>query len=110
MPGGIGCVAGAVDVDCDGGAGAGGAAGGNNLGLSGPVNGGNSCEQNSPFAPACATSNAGNGNGGAGAPGGVGGDSIGGPGGTGNDASGGPGGDGASSCETSGSCTIDNSG
>jgi hypothetical protein len=97
-----------VGSDCSGGTGAAGAAGGNNLGLSGPVDGGNSCEQNSPFAPACATNNAGNGNGAPAATGGAGGDSIGGDGGNGNDVFGGTGADGASACELSGSCVNQN--
>ena len=87
--GGIGCVAGAVDVECDGGAGAAGAPGGNNLGLSSSADGATSCLQGGTTSPACATTDGGNGNGGTGAPGGIGGDSIGGDGGAGNDASGG---------------------
>ncbi|MGA8403686.1 MAG: hypothetical protein WB664_02615, partial [Nitrososphaeraceae archaeon] len=83
--GGIGCVAGAVDVECDGGAGAGGAPGGNNLGLRRSTDGATSCLQGGKTSPACATSDGGNGNGGTGA-------------------------DGASACETTGSCVNDNSG
>jgi hypothetical protein len=90
-----------VGSDCSGGTGAAGAAGG-------PVDSGNSCEQNSPFAPACATSNAGNGNGAPAATGCAGGDSIGGDGGNGNDVFGGTGADGASACELSGSCVNQN--
>ena len=97
-----------MPVECDGGAGATGAAGGNNLGLSGSTDGASSCAQNSIFAPACATSDGGNGNGGTGAPGGVGGDSIGGDGGIGGDVFGGTGADGASACETTDSCVNDN--
>ena len=91
------CLAGAVDVECDGGAGAGGAASGNNLGLSGSTDGASSCAQNGPASPACATSDGGNGNGGAGAPGGIGGDVF-----------GGTGADGASACESTDSCFNDN--
>ena len=58
-----------TEVDCDGGAGAGGAIGGNNLGLSGS-NGATSCLQGGTTSPACATSD-GSGNGGTGAPGGM---------------------------------------
>lgn len=108
---GIGCVGTGPNLDtaeCDGGAGAGGAAGGSNLGLSGPVGGGNSCEQNSPFTPVCATSNSGNGNGGSGAPGGAGGYSIGGNGGNVNDVFGGTDANGASACETTASCIYQN--
>ena len=89
-----------MDVECDGGAGAGGAVGGNNLGLSRSADGASSCAQNGPTSPACATSDGGNGNGGTGAPGGIGGDSIGGDGGIGGDVFGGTGADGASACET----------
>ena len=46
--------------------GAAGAAGGNNLGLSGSTDGASSCAQNGPASPACATSDGGNGNGGTG--------------------------------------------
>ena len=59
-------LAGAVDVECDGGAGAADAAGGNNLGLSGSTDGASSCAQNGPASPACATSDGGSGNGGTG--------------------------------------------
>jgi hypothetical protein len=99
-----------VDVECDGGAGAGGAPGGNNLGLSSSADGATSCLQGGTTSPACATSDGGNGNGGTGAPGGIGGDSIGGDGGIGGDVFGGTGADGASACETTGSCVNDNSG
>jgi len=88
-----------VDVECDGGAGAGGAPGGNNLGLSNSADGATSCLQGGTTSPACATSDGGNGNGGTGAPGGIGGDVF-----------GGTRADGASACETTGSCVNDNSG
>ena len=99
---------GAVDVECDGGAGAAGAIGGNNLGLSQSADGASSCAQGGTTSPACATSDGGNGNGGTGAPGGIGGDSIGGDGGIGGDVFGGTGADGASACETTDSCFNDN--
>jgi hypothetical protein len=88
-----------VDVECDGGAGAGGAPGGNNLGLRGSTDGATSCLQGGTTSPACATSDGGNGNGDTGAPGGIGGDVF-----------GGTRADGASACETTGSCVNDNSG
>jgi hypothetical protein len=88
-----------VDVECDGGAGAGGAPGGNNLGLSSSADGATSCLQGGTTSPACATSDGGKDNGGRGAPGGI-----------GRDVFGDTGADGASACETTGSCVNDNSG
>jgi hypothetical protein len=88
-----------VDVECDGGAGAGGAPGGNNLGLSGSTDGATSCLQGGTTSPACATSDGGKDNGGRGAPGGI-----------GRDVFGDTGADEASACETTGSCVNDNSG
>ena len=60
-----------MDVECDGGAGAGGAPGGKNLGLSGSTDGATSSLHGGTTSPACATSDGGNGNGGTGAPGGA---------------------------------------
>ena len=81
----------------DGGVGAAGAIGGNNLGLSQSADGASSCAQGGTTSPACATTDGGSGNGGTGAPGGIGGDVF-----------GGTGADGASACETTDSCFNDN--
>jgi hypothetical protein len=129
----MGCVAAAAPANWDGGAGAPGAVGGNNLGLagsaaggagapggsnfglSGDASGGPACQQDASGAnltsssPACLTGNGGDANGASPGPGGAGGTGLGGNGGDGADATGGVGGDGAGACFETGSCFNDNS-